>query len=432
MKYLINLFSPCILFFSIVIFSYTFYRSEIFFSNRFDYYLPYYIFSLILFLFSIFSFFISNKTKEYLIIIIISVFVCLYTYEFFLISKDNSTFKEKTYEENTKKKFDKRSLHDIYSDLNQIEKFVVPVRPNYYLKKNKQLFPLSGISKSKTILCNENGYYATFNSDRFGFNNNDNVWDSNKFEYLLIGDSFTIGECVNEEDNIASVLKRLSNKKVINLGQGGNGPLINYATLKEYIAPNTNKILWIYFEGNDLGELKKEIKNKFLNKYLNEKNFFQNLKKRQDEINILHNENLISIYKKKNFNFNNYKEFFKLNLTRSIICHNIIPKCTAHKNIPAEFKKILILADKLTKKNKSELYFVYLPSYYRYKMNKDYGYSEVKKIVSDLNINFIDIHKNVFQKTDDPLSFFPFRLNGHYTVEGYKKIAKEIYKATSN
>jgi len=323
-------------------------------------------------------------------------------------------------------------LYGIYSDLNKIEKFVVSIRPSFYLKKNKQLFPLSGISKSKTILCNENGYYAIFNSDRFGFNNNDNEWDSNKFEYLLIGDSFTIGECVNREDNLASVLKRLSNKTVINLGQGGNGPLINYATLKEYITPNTNKVLWIHYEGNDISELKKEIKNKFLNKYLNEKNFFQNLKKWQDEIDILHNEILISKNKKiKKFNLN-YKEFFKLNLTRLTICSNIIPGCNPHKNHPTEFKKILILADKLAKENKSEFYFVYLPGYFRYKNKNDYGYNEIKKIVSDLNINFIDMHKDLFLKTDDPLSFFPFRLNGHYTVEGYKKIAKEIYKATSN
>ena len=434
MKYLKIFFSPTILLFSLFLFFYTFYKSEIIYdSNKLNYYLTYYIFSLILFLFSIFSFFFSSKTKEYLIIIIISILVSLYTYEIFFILKDNFTYKEKVYEEITGKKFDKRSLHEIYSDLNSIEEVVVPIRPNAYLKKNKQLFPLSGISESKTILCNENGYYATFNSDRFGFNNNDKEWDSNKFEYLLIGDSFTLGECVNTEDNIASVLKKLTNKSVLNLGHGGNGPLINYATLKEYITPNIRNILWIYYEGNDLSDLERELKNNFLNKYLNDENFFQNLSRRQNEINILHQEILLNANNKnKKFNFNNIKEFLKLNLTRSILQNYIPSKYNPQNNPSPKLKKILSLANNLAIKNKSKLYFVYLPSYQRYKINKDFGYNKVKKIVSDFNIKFIDIHKDVFNKEDDPLSLFPFRLNGHYTVEGYRKVAEKIYEITSN
>ena len=41
-------------------------------------------------------------------------------------------------------------------------------------------FPLSGISNSKTVHCNENGYFTTYESDRFGFNNNDKKWLSEK------------------------------------------------------------------------------------------------------------------------------------------------------------------------------------------------------------------------------------------------------------
>ena len=45
-----------------------------------------------------------------------------------------------------------------------------------------------------------------------------------------------------------------------------------------------------------------------------------------------------------------------------------------------------------------------------------------------MNIPFIDIHENIFMKEDMPLNLFPFGMSGHYTIEGYKKISKNIYK----
>ena len=152
-----------------------------------------------------------------------------------------------------------------------------------YYHHNISLYSLSGISNSKTVYCNENGYTAIYDSDRFGFNNPDTEWDNREFEYLLLGDSFTQGACVNRPNDISSVLRTLSDKKVLNLGLRGNGPLKEFATLKEYLPKNTKKILWMYFE-NDLEGLKQEIKENFLINYIEDKNFKQNLIKRQSEI----------------------------------------------------------------------------------------------------------------------------------------------------
>ena len=115
---------------------------------------------------------------------------------------------------------------------------------------------------------NENGYYFVYDSDRYGFNNPDEEWDQNKIEYLLIGDSFAQGANVNRPNDIASVLRDLSNKSVLTLGYGGNGPLIEYASLKEYLNPTMNKVLWLYYERNDPSNLVTELTNKILRKYL--------------------------------------------------------------------------------------------------------------------------------------------------------------------
>ena len=98
-----------------------------------------------------------------------------------------------------------------------------------------------------------------------------------------------------------------------------------------------------------------------------------------------------------------------------------------------EFSKILTLAKNLTLKNNSKFYFVYLPEYSRYKSDYDNtDYHEVKKIVKQLQIPFIDIHAEVFEKEKNPLNLFPFKLKGHFNVNGYKKVAEKVYKITSD
>jgi len=83
---------------------------------------------------------------------------------------------------------------EIYQDLKKINnKIAVAVAPENYLNLSKPIFPLSGISNSETIYCDENGYYSIYQSDRYGFNNPDENWDKKEIEYLLVGDSFVHG-----------------------------------------------------------------------------------------------------------------------------------------------------------------------------------------------------------------------------------------------
>ena len=76
-----------------------------------------------------------------------------------------------------------------------------------------------------------------------------------------------------------------------------------------------------------------------------------------------------------------------------------------------------------------QLFFVYLPEYSRYAKKYDNkNYLLVKEIVNKLGIPFIDIHEELFAKQQYPLKFFPFELNGHYTVAGYNKVTETIYR----
>ena len=441
MNFLKRIFSPVFLISSFLLLIYTFYKSEIHWdgSTR-DYYSIYYLISLILIFFSIITFFINQKIKEYLIILSISIVVSLYLFETFLTFY-KPPLREQLYNKQSETKWDSRSKFEIYTDLKKKDsKTTMAVAPFNYLYKDYPIFPLSGISNSKTIYCNENGYYSIYESDRYGFNNPDDEWDVGEIEYLLVGDSFAQGACVNRPNDIGSVLRTLSNKAVLNLGYGSNGPLMEYATLREYLNSNVKKILWIYYEGNDLGNLKNEIKNNILINYLNDLIFSQDLKLKQNEIDELAAREIDENSKKDETITEEQKQiivkykirrFIKIYNTRALILKPAIPVSYISPKPVPEFKKILQLTKELVNQNNSKLYFVYLPEYNRFKTDYDNtNYDFVKNIIKELDINFIDINKEVFEKQENPLTLFPFKLDGHYTVEGYKKVSETLFNLT--
>ena len=458
MNFLIKKFSPTILTISFLLLLFIFYKSEIFWhgNNRY-YYKIYYLISLILIFFSILSFFFNDKIKQYLIISGISVVISLYLIEVYLtyknqLSKEQAIneqlLREQLYEKQTSKKWDKRKKIEIYRDLKKTNnEIVVTLYPRSffenrhatYLSQKYSILPLGGISNSETINCNENGYYSIYLSDRYGFNNPDMEWDKEEIEYFLVGDSFTNGDCVNRPKDISSVLRKLSNKSVLSLGQGGNGSLIEYATLREYLNTNVKKVLWVYSESNDLYNLSAELRSEILINYLKNPNFTQNLKLKQNEIDMLGREIIkkFNENEKKKINKKNIATFLKLNEIREIL-KNLLPQYQTSKKVTSkstinEFIKILNFTKDLIKQNNSKLYFVYLPEYNHYKLNYDNSnYELVKNIVSELNIPFIDIHKEVFEKEKNPLELFPFKMTGHYNAEGYKKAAEAIYEFTKN
>ena len=448
MNYLKKIFSPSLLIISFLILIYTFYKSEIYWDgNKKDYYYTYYLASLMLFFLSIITFFVNYKLKEYIIISVISIVITLYLFEAYLIYKKKisneqlstknqikeQVLKEQLYESRTGLKFDKRTRLEVFKDLKEINKKIqVAVSPNNYVKKNKDMFPLSGISNSKTIFCNENGYYTIYQSDRYGFNNPDDNWDANEIEYFLVGDSFTQGACVNRPNDIGSVLRNLSKKSVLNLGYSGNGPLIEFATLREYLKNNVKKVLWIYYEGNDLSGLHIEMTDKILMNYFNDVTFTQNLKSKQKEIDYLA---INSINREVSEKRQSERErgIFNIELINFIKITNTRVLVYPPPPLTLRLKEILQLAKELVNKNNSKLYFIYLPEYDRYKNNyDDTNYDLIKNIVKQLDITFVDIPQEVFEKEKNALNLFPFKMYGHYTVEGYKKVSETIYKITKD
>tara|TARA_B100001123_G_C15205581_1_gene985106 strand:+ start:52 stop:1227 length:1176 start_codon:yes stop_codon:yes gene_type:complete len=380
--------------------------------------------------------------KTYFVISLLSIVSALYLSEGYLtyisdLRQINVSKINKILQKEKNLKYDNRTKFEIYKDLNLEDKNVtVTVSPSKFNDPAKKLHFFSGISNSKTIDCNENGYYSIHVSDRFGFNNPDNEWDEKEIEYLLVGDSFAHGACVNRPNDVSSVLRSLTNKSVLNLGYKANGPLSMYGILKEYAPEKFKHLLWLYFEGNDLTDLTGELNTDILKNYYFDKNFKQNLNLKQEYIdkqikkiilNSTYLEDSIVSDAIKNSSMR-YKilKFIRLNQTKEII-KSFFTK-NKSKELPIdELRNILFFAKEFAKNNNSEFHFIYLPQYERYKRKiNDNNYNMIKAIVNNLDINFIDLHQEVFVTEKDPLKLFPFRMWGHYNELGYKKIGEKI------
>ena len=245
-------FKTIILVISILSLIFTFYKSEIYWSGvKREYYYLYYLVSFLLFLFSSVYNYINNKFKDYIVLSFLTLLFVSYLSETYLTFKFYSDEKKmeekiselaKLYKEKTGKEYDKTSKVDLFYELKKNDKNVTGIiYPKNILSDEMELFPLGGISNVQTIHCNELGYMSIYKSDRYGYNNPDYEWNSKIIEYFLLGDSFLHGACVNRPDDIASIIRGITNSSVLNLGFGGSGPLTQYARLKEFLEPNVKK-----------------------------------------------------------------------------------------------------------------------------------------------------------------------------------------------
>jgi hypothetical protein len=376
---------------------------------------------------------ISKNLIILLISIILSIYIIEIAYSFYKVSG----FKAKKLSNEVKNKFDE------FVKLKENNKNLTVVTPPVFLlsqKKSitKEIFPLSGISNILTINCNENGYFSRYHSDRYGFNNKDELWNK-EIDLITIGDSFTHGACVNYPHTFAGNFNLKFN--TLNLGYGGNGPLMELGTIKEYIdIINPKKVIWIFSDVNDLKDIQKEFKHQILKRYVTEKSFLQNLKEKQNIINNLQsnvvnkefNKHLNKKRRILNYEDLKFKNILYLSNLKNLIRYqfkiDIAKDEIFEEGVFELFDKVIFEANRVVKKNGAELYFVFLPRFPGKIKKSSFRFQTYQKILSITKkhgIKVIDLHNLLFNKLKDPKSFFPGRVAAHYTEYGYR-VASEV------
>ena len=413
--------SKLLLIISFLICIYVFYKSEIYWKgSKKNYYEIYYYLSSSFLILSVLIYKFKLFKNHYFIIFFSSFIFFLYISELYFAyyyPKVLINHKSKIYFNNQKTLFDKRTKIQIYNDLSKNDKNItITVAPTNFIKNNNNsILPLAGLSNKNTIFCNENGYYAIYDSDRYGFNNPDQEWNHKEIDYLLIGDSFVHGACVNRPNDLTSQIKLLTNKHAINLGYAGSSSLSQLATFVEYKI-KTKNVLWFFFE-NDLEELSYELKNSILIEYKKNEEFSQGLKHKQVSINSLI-ANQININSMHTVQINS---ILKLNRTRNFLS-DIFGRENLDLFLIQDFKEIILRAKKIANQNDGNFYFIYLDSYKNNPKLKE----AIRSAINEMGILFIDISYETKKRNINFVDFFPFKLEGHYNEFGYKTISEII------
>ena len=315
-----------------------------------------------------------------------------------------------------------------------------------------ETLPLSTMARMTTLHCNEGGYWPVFETDRFGFNNRDAVWDEAGRRVLLVGDSFAHGSCVEQSDTIAAQLGDLGFVSA-SIGIGGNGPLLELAGLSEY-GPvfRPDMVIWFYFDWHMLNRLRileprsgwgGEAYSHVLTRYL-EDGFSQNLVARQGEIDAIWGtlSSALSEFEGRRAADGEFDSHRLAAVTHVRAGHGMRPFADLGDQLDIDetidlFLKILATAKRRIENWGGKLYLATFYDISRFRGGPETNRDDVLPRVEALGIPVIDIDAAI-AATPEPLANFPFHgmptpFNSagwaHFNAAGYRVFADAIATA---
>lgn len=301
-----------------------------------------------------------------------------------------------------------------------------------------EVVPLAGITDKVVVACNETGQLLSYHSDEFGFHNPGGVWRADA-HVAAVGDSFTLGYCVPSDRNFVAIIRNRY-PLTLNLSSIGNGPLVELATMKEYLEPvKPRLVLWCYYEGNDLENLHVESRSPLLMRYLTD-GFSQGLATRRTDVDrwlAAYAEPLIAEAAARDASTGRGPS-----LVARLAGIARLPKLRQSsltlfdREGPVADADVVLLgrtlrqAKAMTAAWGGRLYFVYLPEWQRYKtLARTNGRrEEVLRLIDEIGLPIIDVHQ-AFLRQPDPLALFAWRrFASHYNAEGHRVVAEAVLK----
>lgn len=339
---------------------------------------------------------------------------------------------------------DHRTMREVVDELrNGGQSTAVPIIYPSYLITRPDLFsnngasinggvilPLAGISARTTALCNESGYWAIYDSDEFGFRNPKGIWGKS-IDIAVVGDSFSHGNCVNDGNDWVSIIRK-KYPMTVNLAMGGNGPLYELATIKEYLTSVKPKIvIWEYYEANET-RINAEYAIPTLKRYLDEPDYKQNIMLKQVDVDFFLEQivNQAAAPPKEQALHSKIASFLFLKHLRPRLGIHSAVKAHSNPNMLI-LRKALAEGRRVVESWGGVLYFVYLPSALGLTSAAPPDwYATREEVISSAKsegLQVIDLYP-VFKGYQDPLQFFPYRAPLHYNEEGYKVVGDTIIK----
>ena len=360
---------------------------------------------------------------------------------------------------------DIRIFNDTKKQIEAVELGMIPAYSawDFFQTKNTpKIYPIGSIPLTQVYFCNEGYGLSTYTTDRFGLRNKDKKWDRAQTQnnIFLVGDSFTHGACVSNEQTISNNIEKKTKLNTFNLGSKGNDPYEYISTMRSLVKPiiensrKNNKVVLIFFANDNVpANIKKEellISLKSIVKinkngtvsptknYVDAHNefIFNNFPTEKDElIKKIKGSNFLKYFKKSSIKSTAFYAITTLVPVRSKLRifkkrffsrPNISPNISLNSESISE-RSISVLSEICNQSCKP--YVAYIPnSTYWNRMpredkSKKYKNSLISKSQS-LSIPFIDGEKII--DPSDKKNYSPE--GGHLSIKGYKNISELISK----
>lgn len=295
---------------------------------------------------------------------------------------------------------------------------------------------VGGVSRAPMLFPNETGEYFLYLADEHGFHNPIGL-HGDRVKILALGDSFTQGCCIRSDLGYVARIRQVY-PRTLNLGIGGNGPLLMLASFREYGEVLTPAhVLWFFDESNDLDDVKQERRHPLLLRYLEDDRFTQGLRDRQVEIDTrgrAHFDQGRQTFPPagRNYLFPGL-ETVKLSRMRVTI-HDGMIAAAPHTAGRVELETLGAALRQVTQRTAAwggRVTFVYLPEHLRYSAPRYANplRDDVLRLVREIGLPIVDLHE-VFRGLPDPLAIFPLNFpSPHYGVVGHTLVAEAVLRA---
>lgn len=314
---------------------------------------------------------------------------------------------------------------------------------------DRDILPLGSLSNARTVCCNEGGRYLLYTTDEHGFRNPPGSWSNIPADVAIVGASSAASECVDDPDSLVTLL-RARYPRTITVGAGGNGPLLELASIREYLpAVRPRLILWLFGEVHTPEYLEGEVHNALALHYLDPE-FRQDLFSKQKEI-----DRAVASYFEKGIQgeealrrpAHRAREFAALTDTRMLMYYFATARFTPHKQAAgfdtALYERALREGVKTAGQWGGSVVVVFWPDSSRYPGGPGYSPENISRlnllrdtilrIAAKNGASAIDLSHSFSENGNAAVSnaqfFYPFP--AHFKPAGYRAAAAALIAAVS-
>ena len=295
-----------------------------------------------------------------------------------------------------------------------------------------RVFPTSSLSDRPIVECFADGSYKIYTSDEYGFTNPRGS-HRDRAKIVLVGDSFTAGECVSVEEDVGARLRQTF-PATVNLGVGGAGPLWELANLVEYGLPlNPEFVFWLYFEGNDFADLMHEVQFPELTQYLDGKTQGLRASKALVDAQVA----ALQTTEIENLEATAPRPPQAISPAAQVLRSLKLPRVRMALGLHGDssraieqqvdlLRRVIERAKSLVEAQGGRFVFVYVPFFGRFAGgSENFERDRVLEMIGRSEVRSVDLLLRM-EKHPDVLSLYPHRQSGHLDADGYAFIADQL------